>query len=288
MADGGAQMGNPNDTNPPADEGQSAGGDNLFAELDEATRDWVKTRHGDDVGKLAKQAFEADKFAGSAVQVPGDDAAAEDWEKFYARVGRPENADAYAFKPPETLPETVPYDDELASSFKETAHSVGLRQDQATKLHDWFVDKFAGFAGDFEGNAAEDLSTRIESANTALKNEWGDPTGDTYRANLELAGMFWDAIDEKGNLQEQLGKAGLIGPDRTILVPEVAFAFAKAGAALFTDGGTLNGQGDGLQGANPFEGDGNLTQIMALIKQDPNKARTLAKAGGKDPKEYGL
>lgn len=294
MADeNGAQAGNPDETSTAnGDQGQTPGGVNPFAELDEVTRKWVEDRHGNDVSKLAKQAYELDKFAGRAVAVPGNDATPEDWDKFFAKIGRPETPDAYSFTPPESMPETVAYNNDLAKGFKEVAHKEGLRPDQAAHLHDWFVSQIIPAVEAEQGRMAQDLEAQITEANERLTKAWGDPKSETFQANLELAARFWDAVDENGGLLDVLSKRGLIGPDREVLVPELAFAFAKAGAAIFTEGGTLNGAGDSLIGENPFDAEkGNLTQAMALIKRDPNKALTLAKAAGVDSqtlKAYGL
>lgn len=289
MAEDGAQQGNPDDGTGGGGQGQTTNAE-VFAELDEATREWLKTRHENDPLKVAKQAYELDKWAGKAVAVPGDDAEAEDWEKFYSKIGRPEAADKYEFAPPEKMPETVPYNEDLAKSFKDEAFNVGLTAKQAAEMHDWFVTQMAEAGTTMQNNMAEDLGKTIDDANAALKAAWGDPNGETYKANLELAGKFFDAIDEKGTLGEVLAKRSLLGPDREVLVPELAFAFAKAGAALFTEGGSLGqgGSGPSLE-SNPFDPEKtNLTEAMKIVGEDRDKARVLAKAAGADLSLFGL
>jgi len=288
-AAGGAGTGGAGDGNPPAgDEGQGQPPvSDPFAELDEATREWVKTRHDGDVGKLAKQAYELDKFAGKAIAMPGDDAAADDWDKFWSRLGRPESAEQYDLKVPENLPETLPYDEDLAKGFKSKAHELGLTQKQAAALHDFVAEYQVENVSKLTDQLGSSLQNDIDAANEAIRKEWGEPGSETYNANLEMAGRFFDAVDEKGNLAEVLSKRGLLGSDREVLVPELAFAFAKAGAAIFTEGATLS-EGSDLNGANPFAGEGNLTAIMQLVKNDPDKAMALARAAGADPADYGL
>jgi len=276
------------DTGNPSGTGE--GGDtpaNPFAELDEATRTWVNTRHGNDVAKLAQQAYELDKFAGSAVAIPKDDDA-DAWDKVFSRLGRPESSDKYELTVPENLPETVPYDEEMAKGFKDQAHELGLSQKQAASLHDWFAGQMTEQAAAMQDTMGTNLETDISKANEALEAVWGAKDGETWKANLEMAARFFDAIDEKGNLTDVLSKRGLLGPDREVLVPELATAFAKAGIALFTEGGTLNGAGDSLTGVNPFAGEGNLTAIMQLVKEQPDKAKQLARAAGADLSLYGL
>lgn len=284
---GADDIGNPNDGAGEGGEGQTLTPDTLFAELDEATRNWVQTRHENSVTKLAKQAFEADKFAGSAVQVPKDDASAEDWDKFYAKIGRPEDASKYDFKPPESMPKDAPYSEDLANGFREKAFSIGLSGKQAAELHDWFAVQQAEAMKTAQGTLASQTAASVEAANAALVEAWGERGGEAYNAQLEMAGRFFEAIDEKGTLGEALSKAGLLGPNREVLVPELAIAMAKAGAAIFTEGSTLT-EGDSLTGVNPFEGEGNLTAAMMLVRDDPHKARMMAKAAGANLADYGL
>jgi len=289
-AAGGGQGGGAGDGNPPqggAGEGQP-GGTDPFAELDEVTREWVKTRHEGDVLKLAKQAYELDQFAGRAVQIPGDEATDEDWSKFWSKLGRPEDATGYQFKVPENLPETVPYNEDLADKFKGKAHELGLAPKQASALHDFFVEIQTEAAGAATATFTQGVQELVDTASGQLKEAWGDPKDETYRTNMEMAGRFFDEIDPDNKLNEALQKAGFIGPDKEVLLAPLAFAFAKAGAALFREGAGLpGGGGGGSIDANPFESE-NLTDIMRLVKADPDKALTLCKAAGRNPGDYGL
>lgn len=283
---GASDAGNPDGANGEGAQGQASGADQ-FAELETATREWVKTRHGDDVLKLANQAFELDKFAGNAVQVPKDREDTDAWGKLYERLGRPADAAKYNFTVPTDLPEAVPYNSEFADAYRTKAHELGLSQEQASNLHDFVVTEQTKFGTELQTTIGDKLTVDIEAANTALQSKWGEPSGETYKANLEMAGRFFDAVDENGGLKAALTGAGLTGPDGEILVPDLAFAFAKAGAAIFTEGTTLT-DGGGLAGANPFADGGDLTKIMAAVKSDPAKAKVLAKQAGVDPADYGL
>jgi hypothetical protein len=284
---GGAGNGNPPEGG--AGKGQD-GAPDPFAELDEVTREWVKTRHEGDVAKLAKQAYELDKFAGSAIQIPGSDAKDEDWGSLWSKLGRPEAPDGYEFKVPENLPENLPYDEDLAGKAKTKFHELGLNKKQAAELHDFFVETQMSAVEAATGKMTANVTEMVDEANTTLKAAWGDPAGETYRTNMELAGRFFDAIDPDNKLNEALQKAGFIGPDKEVLLGPLAIAFAKAGAATLQEGVTLPGNGPGGQiGDNPFMGDKpNLTNIMALVKADPDKAVVLCKAAGKNPADFGI
>lgn len=290
VIDDGAPKGNPTE-NPGGveDKGQASTSDSgLFTELeDQATREWLAKRHNNDPISVAKQAFELDKFAGKAVAVPGEGATPEEWDKFYTRLGRPEKKDGYDLKVDKALPEDLPYDAEFLDKYRDKAFELGLRKQAAEELHSWFVGEFADKAGAMTAKIGGRLQETIDTANETLEAKWGAPDGETFKTNLELSGRFFSAVDENGQLLDRLNAAGLVGPQGEILVPELAFAFAKAGAAIFTEGRTLS-EGNGLNGANPFEGDVNLTEVMKLAKEDPQMAVTLAKAAGKNPADYGL
>ena len=287
-ANGATDIGNPETTETQQGQGQPPEAVDHFAELDEATRDWVKTRHEGNITKLAKQAFELDKFAGSAIQLPKADATPEELGKFYQKLGRPDTADKYELTVPKDMPENLPYDEDTAKWFRDMAFEKGLTQAQAAALHDEFVAKQVSMAEGFGATMTDNVKSVVDKANTDLQAAWGDPKGETYKANLEMAGRFFDAIDEDGSLQGELAKAGLVGPEGEVLVSALAKGFAKAGMALFTEGGTLSETSDSLNGVNPFAEGGNLTDAMKVVKADPDKARTLIKVAGADPKSYGL
>jgi len=286
---GATDGGNPN-PNPAAgaDGLDPDGGTNPFAELglEPATLEWVGKRHSNDIAALAKQAHELDQFAGRAVAVPKDDADQEDWDKFYKRLGRPDEATGYDLLVP-NLPDTSPYDADLANAFREKAFELGISQDAAAGLHEWMAETVGEMSTQVQGTVAEQLQGTIDDANEKLQAAWGEPDTETFKANLEMAGRFFEAVDEDGALMDKLSDVGLMGDNGEILVAELALAFAKAGVAIFTEGSTLS-EGGGLSGVNPFDGEGNLTAIMQLVKGDPDQARLLAKAGGKDPADYGL
>lgn len=213
---------------------------------------------------------------------PGDDAKPEDWDAFYAKLGRPEKPDGYDFKLPEGLPETFPYDAKDAAEFKNWAHEEGLTPKQAQRLHDKFVSRQAGTL-----QAHSEASAKaIEEAHGTLVKEWGDPSSDKYKRNQELANR---AIRQQGGseLLKELQSIGALGPNGEVKAPKLAVMLAKTGEALYAEDTSFGGTGG--VGPNPFSPKSlDLTKQGQIIRTDPDLARTLIRNAGDDPKGWGL
>ena len=114
------------------------------AGLPEALRDHSALKPIRDIGGLAKSFVAAQELVGAdKIAIPGDDAPAEKWDAFYARLGRPERAEDYVLDAPDGLPDGVDYSDATAGRFKAWAHEAGLTPRQAQQLHGAFVDSVA-------------------------------------------------------------------------------------------------------------------------------------------------
>ena len=84
-------------------------------------------------------------------------------------------------------------------------------------------------------------------------------------------------------LNEALKKANLLGQDGTVLSAPIAKALAKAGLSLFAED-TLYGSVNTVAN-NPWtKGRENLTEQGQIANSNPERARTLAKAAGINPK----
>ena len=58
----------------------------------------------------------------------------EDWNNAYAFLGKPETIESYKYTPNEELPDEIQLDEQMATSFKEVAHEIGLNPNQYEKL----------------------------------------------------------------------------------------------------------------------------------------------------------
>ena len=98
--------------------------------LSSENRDHGSIKDFKSVDELAQSHIHAQKRLGSSVQVPGELATQDDWNNFYSRVGRPEQAENYDFstvKAPAGF--TIP--DEMIYGFRTAAHTSGLHQTPA-------------------------------------------------------------------------------------------------------------------------------------------------------------
>jgi len=89
--------------------------------------------HISDVGALAKSYVHAQSMIGAdKIVMPGKTSSPEDWDEFYNRIGRPQSSEEY------NLPEPQEFeaDPEMTSWYRQTAHEIGLTENQAAKLYD--------------------------------------------------------------------------------------------------------------------------------------------------------
>lgn len=266
-----------------------AGAGTAFAALDEDTRGWLQTKGLGDVQSLAKSARESEKLLGGMVKLPGKDATPEEREAFLNKLGRPEKVDGYQFTPPKDMPEGLPYDGDRAKAFAGVAHKLGITQEQAAGLHDWFMaDSVNAFAGMGEAQKAA-MQQRGVAETEKLVKEWGPLDGDQARANIEIADKLFTQTPGGQDFLAELQAAGYVGPNKEILSASMAKMFAALGTAIYTEDGVLRGQPDRL--GNPFDKKApsfNLTEAMKIAKEDPDRARSYVTAAGGKPDEWGL
>lgn len=251
-----------------------------FAALSEDKRDWVGKKGFQSMDALVTSYQEVEKWQGRAIPLPGEDAKPEEWDKVWTRLGRPEKPEGYELAPPDTMPDTMPYDQGFADAFKTAAHKAGLPKAAAKSLHDWFVETSVS-------SATKQAQASVDKANAELRTAWGDPNSDTYKANLKLADRGIQALGGDA-LMGALKRTGLLGPQGEVLDASIAKAFALAGKSMAMEGEFVTGGGTG--GAdNPFmTGRENLTEQMRLYKADPVRAMAMIRAAGRNPSDFGI
>jgi hypothetical protein len=139
---------------------------------------------------LAKSYINAQQLIGrDKIPMPLTD---EDWSNTYSRLGRPETAEDYQFK----MPDGREGDN---SWFRETAHKLGLNENQAAGLN----DKFYEMVSEFEAADATEKENAIAELTEKQKKEWGSK----YDSNVALAqkGLVEFANEEFLNFLEESG-----------------------------------------------------------------------------------
>lgn len=175
---------------------------------------------------LAKSYVELESKLGKSVALPAQDASAEDWQKFYERVGRPKAADEYAL-------DRGSAPDEQVKAFKALAHEAGLTNAQANKV--WREMQKSSEAQ--RQAELERYTAQAKESDALLRKEYGalydGKMGDARKAY----GVLFDA-----DLQKELAATGFAANPRFIKV------MAEIGAQL-KDDAFLRPAGD--NGAKP-------------------------------------
>jgi hypothetical protein len=104
-----------------------------------------------------------------AVLIPKDDASPEEVAAFRAKLGVPENADAYSLKPKD-LPQGVEWNEAQAKEFNKFAHEKGLTPAQAEALMSWDAQREMVKAQEAQAKQREEF----ETARKTLADAWGD------------------------------------------------------------------------------------------------------------------
>jgi len=122
-----------------------------------------------------------DKFAtlldaeGKVIAIPDEKATDEDRASFFTKLGRPEKAEGYSIKKPDSLPDEL-YSPEVEAAYRTFAHKEGLSDKQASGIYSWYY----GLVASETAKSKEAIDKTINS----LKDEW---KGDDYKKNVELA-----------------------------------------------------------------------------------------------------
>lgn len=155
---------------------QMDGADQAIQAVSDGPPEWVPAKYWDAekkaprIEELGKGYQNLEKLLGKdRIPVPQSDDDNDGWQRWYAASGRPEKPDEYEFEKP-SLPETLPYDEELEKSFRTYAHVNGLSKKQAKNIHDAFVKT------QMERHSAWDTQQKQARSQSeqALRREYGN------------------------------------------------------------------------------------------------------------------
>lgn len=199
-----------------------------LAALDEDTRKTAEARGikapADAIKQLRDQMAEVTRLHQEALRVPKDDAPKEEWDKFYAKLGRPENPDGYQLKLPEGMPETLPYDEAFAGEFRAWAHETGLPPRAAQALHDKWISKQI----ETVKAQAQQHEQAVGQATEALEKAWGKSGTEDFTRNMAFAQRVMQA---KGpEFVKALSSGPVIDAQGRVVNPAIAQLLAEHGA----------------------------------------------------------
>jgi len=200
-----------------------------------------------DVPTLVKNYLSTKRLVGAdTVKIPGKDGTPDEFNAFFNRLGRPEEASKYEV-PTENMPENFAPDETRLNAMREEAHRLGITSQQFAGL----IRADANYIhGQSESNVAAQVQAN-EAATNELKVEWGV----AYDQNTAIARS---AVSQFGGeaLKEYLNTTGK-GND-----PVLVRAFYAAGRALGED--EVHGSGGGQKFTNsPSDAQDKIDLLMA-------------------------
>jgi hypothetical protein len=99
--------------------------------------------------------------------IPDEKSTPEEWQSYYAKIGRPEKPDGYGIQV--EMPEGMPWDNEFQTKMLGVMHEQGLSKKQAESLMAAYVAEQGGKFSQFQ----EQASLARKSGEEYLKKEWG-------------------------------------------------------------------------------------------------------------------
>jgi len=221
---------------------------------------------------------ELESRLGKSIVIPDANAPKEDYDKVYTALGKPKTPGDYQFRLPKGVAENFPYDDAFATEYKNWSHEADLSPRQAQHLHDKFVQRFAKQLDD----ATEGMKRRVGTAHQEILAKWGPVDGQGYLTNIAHAKAGLRGL----GLSETFKAAGLLDQGGNIADAKLAFALATVGEGLFQEDRMHGGGPGSFTNANPWkDGQENLTEQGRIYRENPELARSLIQAAGKDPEK---
>ena len=181
--------------------------------------------------------------------IPSKDAKEAEWnERVFDRLGRPKDANGYAFPTDIQIPKELPVDPKVMTGFRETAHKVGLLPHQVAGLYKWFME---GQIADFN-NYNKGRNENMQTSETNLRRDWGA----AYDQNVAVAKKVLNKFVSPDALVKIADKGW--GND-----PDMIRMFAEVGKVLSED--QLAGKGKGLT-LTPNEAQAEIDKIKNDMK----------------------
>lgn len=121
-----------------------------------------------DVDALAKGYVHLEKYFDGTIKIPGENATAEEIERYHSKLGRPDTPDNYEFEKPE-IPEGMNYDEHMEGEFLKKAHGMGLNNKQVGELYNWYN----GQSKEMFVQHQVQQENSIQKAEIELRADWG-------------------------------------------------------------------------------------------------------------------
>ena len=173
-----------------------------------------------EIDALAKSYINATRMIGQdKVAVPNENSTDDQWNEVYTKLGRPESADKYKL---DINSEVAPIDEGAIKTFAETSHKLGLNNNQAQGILEYYKSIMEGSVQ----QSKIDTETAQAQAEQQLRQEWGK----TFDENVKKAGSIAKANLGVDVLDMQLKDGTRLGDH-----PEVIKGFAKIADMMSED-----------------------------------------------------
>jgi len=173
-----------------------------------------------EIDALAKSYINATKMIGQdKMVVPNNNFTDDQWSDAYSKMGRPESADKYSLN---IKSDVIPFEETAIKSFQEQAHKLGLNNQQAQGVLDFYKNTTEGSIQ----QSKVDTETAQAQAQQSLRQEWGRE----YDANISKAKSLAKANVSPEVLLMELKDGTRVGDH-----PEIVKGFAKIANLLSED-----------------------------------------------------
>lgn len=156
----------------------------------------------DGIDALAKSYTELESELGKRIKVPSKDASAEEWSKYYERIGRPKSPDEYAI-------DRGKVDDTLVKALKSAAFEAGVPSDQMGKI-------FGAVKSFYESSQTlrmEQYTAKMKEADAVLRKEYGP----LYDSKIAGAKKAYDILFDD-DLKKDIVESGMANNPRFVRV----------------------------------------------------------------------
>ena len=145
-----------------------------------------------DVSGLAKSYVETERYFEGAVRIPDEKASAEEWERYYTKLGRPEQSDGYEFEKAE-LPDGMSYNEDFEKAFLDKAHTAGLNNKQVGDLYAWWNST----SKEAHVHSQVESENTIQRAEIELRADWGRQYDEKLAGVQRLVDKYADGADKQ-------------------------------------------------------------------------------------------
>ena len=173
-----------------------------------------------EIDALAKSYINATRMIGQdKIVIPTKNSTQETWDEAYEKLGRPESPDKYNLK---VESDVVNMDENAIKSFAEQSHKLGLNNQQAEGILDFYKNNMEGTAQ----QSKIDTETAQAQSEQQLRSEWGRD----FDSKVQQAGALAKANINPEVLDMQLQDGTRVGDH-----PEIIKGFAKIASMMSED-----------------------------------------------------